>query len=109
MPAQTDRVVLDISYADFDYAITACLERCETEADCDRLVSEILRVMNIRQKKEQQKATKQGSIANARQYRWNKTQDKTAKMPTGTQKDSRWYNLSFFRKNTHTGVKNNVF
>lgn len=103
MPAQTDRVVLDISYADFDYAITACLERCKTEADCERLVSEILRVMNIRQKKEQQKAIKQGSIANARQYRWNKTQDKAVKMPTGTQKEPRWYNLSFFRKTRTQG------
>ena len=101
----TDRVILDISYADFDYAITACLERCQTEADCNRLVSEILRVMNIRQRKEQQKRVKQGSIANARQYRWNKTQDNAVNLPTDAQKRSRWYKLSFGNQTRVGGQK----
>lgn len=109
MPAQTDRVILDISYADFDYAITACLERCETEADCDRLVSEILRVMNIRQKKERQKRIKQGSIANARQYRWKNTHARAINLPTH-KRFSLTGIICRLKKNGHTRKgKNNVF
>jgi hypothetical protein len=66
----TDRVVLDISYTNFEYAITTCLERCQTEADCDRIVKEILRVMKIRQKKEQAYRNKCNSLDRARAKRW---------------------------------------
>ena len=48
MPQPHDRVILDISFRNFEYAINACLERCNTEADSARLTSEILRVMKIR-------------------------------------------------------------
>ena len=65
-----DRVVLDISYTNFEYAITTCLERCQTEADCDRIVKEILRVMKIRQKKEQTYRNKCKSLDRARAKRW---------------------------------------
>lgn len=70
MSALTSRVVLDISYTNFEYAITACLERCKTEDDCKRIVSEILRVMKIRQKKEQAYRNKCDSIEQARAKRW---------------------------------------
>lgn len=70
MPAPQDRVILDISFRNFDYAINACLERCNTEADSERLTSEILRVMKIRQNKESVYRGKVKSIANARKMRW---------------------------------------
>ena len=64
-----ERVVLDISFENFEYAITACLERCETEADCERLVKEILRVMKIRMAKEQKIRNKSRAMAHARLFR----------------------------------------
>lgn len=70
MSALTNRVVLDISYTNFEYAITACLERCKTEDDCKRIVGEILRVMKIREKKEQAYRTKCNSLDRARAKRW---------------------------------------
>jgi hypothetical protein len=70
MPAPQDRVVLDISFRNFDYAINACLERCNTEADSERLTSEILRVMKIRQGKENTYRNKTGAMAQARKQRW---------------------------------------
>lgn len=65
-----DRVVLDISYENFEYAINSCLERCFTEADCKRLVGEIFRVMKIRQRKEQIYRKKVKAVAIARTKRW---------------------------------------
>ena len=70
MPNPSDRVILDISYRNFEYAINACLERCNTEADSARLVSEILRVMKIRQNKESVYRNKCGAMAQARKQRW---------------------------------------
>ena len=70
MPAPTDRVILDISFKNFDYAINACLERCNTEADGMRLTSEILRVMKIRERKENEYRKQVKSIAHARKQRW---------------------------------------
>lgn len=64
-----DRINLDISYADFEYAITACLERCNDEAACERLIPEIIRVMKIRIKKEQKYRNKVKSMNHARIYR----------------------------------------
>lgn len=64
------RVVIDISYENFEYAITRCLERCETEADCERLVKEILRVMKIRQAQEQKYRKKCEALVKARKQRW---------------------------------------
>ena len=70
MPAPQDRVVLDISFRNFEYAINACLERCNTEADSERLTSEILRVMKIRQVKENTYRNKTRAMAQARKQRW---------------------------------------
>lgn len=70
MPAPTDRVVLDISFKNFEYAINACLERCDSIADAHRLPSEILRVMKIRQNKEKTYRNKCGAMAQARKQRW---------------------------------------
>ena len=70
MPAPHDRVILDISFKNFDYAINACLERCNTEADSERLTSEILRVMKIRERKENTYRNKTRAIAQARKARW---------------------------------------
>lgn len=70
MPAPQDRVVLDISFRNFEYAINACLERCNTEADSERLTSEILRVMKIRQGKENTYRNKTRAMAQARKQRW---------------------------------------
>lgn len=70
MPMPNDRVTLDISYRNFDYAINACLERCNTTDDATRLTSEILRVMKIREKKENVYRNKVRSIAQARKKRW---------------------------------------
>lgn len=67
---EAKRVVLDISYENFEYAITRCLERCETEADCERLVGEILRVMKIRQAQEQKYRKKCEALVKARKQRW---------------------------------------
>lgn len=65
----TDRIRLDISYLNFEYAINTCLERCNTEADCKRLSSEILRVMKIRERKERIYRDKVRSIDYARKFR----------------------------------------
>lgn len=70
MPAPQDRVILDISFKNFDYAINACLERCNTPEDSARLTSEIFRVMKIREKKENVYRGKVKSMANARKTRW---------------------------------------
>ena len=70
MPMPNDRVTLDISYRNFEYAINACLERCNTTDDAARLTSEILRVMKIREKKENGYRNKVRSIAQARKKRW---------------------------------------
>lgn len=70
MPAPEERVVLDISFKNFEYAINACLERCNTEADNERLTGEILRVMKIREKKENVYRNKVKSIEHARKQRW---------------------------------------
>lgn len=70
MPTPHDRVILDISFKNFEYAINACLERCQTEADNERLTSEILRVMKIREKKENVYRNKTRAIAQARKQRW---------------------------------------
>lgn len=64
-----DRINLDISFMNFEYAINACLERCQTKDDCKRLASEILRVMKIRAAKEQKNRNKTLAIDYARQYR----------------------------------------
>lgn len=65
-----DRVTLDISFKNFDYAINACLERCNTADDAARLTSEILRVMKIREGKENAYRNKVCSLAQARKKRW---------------------------------------
>lgn len=70
MPMPQDRVILDISFGNFEYAIDVCLERCNTAEDCRRLASEILRVMKIRQRKESTYRNKCGAIATARKQRW---------------------------------------
>lgn len=70
MPMPTDRVTLDISYRNFEYAINACLERCNTVDDATRLPGEILRVMKIRENKENVYRKKVRSIAQARKKRW---------------------------------------
>lgn len=64
-----EKINLDITYGDFEYAITRCLERCETEADCERLVPEILRVMKIRMGKAQKRQNKVNAMAHARLFR----------------------------------------
>lgn len=70
MPMPTDRVTLDISFKNFDYAINACLERCNSPEDCERLSSEILRVMKIRESKENTYRKKVNAVAQARKKRW---------------------------------------
>lgn len=70
MPQPHDRVILDISFRNFEYAINACLERCNTEADSARLTSEILRVMKIRENKENTYRNKTRAMAQARKSRW---------------------------------------
>lgn len=70
MPMPHDRVVLDISFRNFEYAINACLERCVTQEDCARLTSEILRVMKIRERKENTYCNKTRAMSQARKARW---------------------------------------
>lgn len=70
MPTPNDRVTLDISFKNFEYAINACLERCNTVDDAARLPGEILRVMKIRENKENVYRNKVRSIAQARKKRW---------------------------------------
>lgn len=70
MPMPNDRVVLDISFANFEYAINSCLERCQSVEDCKRLTGEIFRIMKIRQRKEQVYRKKVNAVAIARTKRW---------------------------------------
>jgi ribosomal protein S6 len=70
MHAPEDRVILDISFRNFDYAINACLERCNSMEATQRLTSEILRVMKIRERKENTYRNKTRAMSQARKARW---------------------------------------
>lgn len=62
---EQDRVVLDISYKAFEDAINTVLERNFYDDDCWRVVPEILRVLKIKQRKEQIAAARLKNLAKA--------------------------------------------
>ena len=93
----TERVRIDISFDGFDKVINTCLERCQTQADCDRLTKEMVRILKITAEKERIKQQKLESLAKARQYRWNKTQDKASNLTVEKPFWKRWYKLSFWK------------
>ena len=66
---EQDRVVLNISYKDFTDAINSVLERNFYDDDCWRVVPEILRVLKIKQRREQTAAKRLENLAKARVIR----------------------------------------
>lgn len=66
---EQDRVVLNISYKDFTDAINSVLERNFYDDDCWRVVPEILRVLKIKQRREQTAAKRLENLAKARAIR----------------------------------------